>query len=103
MARHPPRTHADTRLERFLIARGIDRTRFAKETGYSRQWVLSVRFGDAEPTAKSIPSFVRAARLLTKDRSIRANDLFALDDDDSSPTNNQNVPDDEQQPENHDA
>jgi hypothetical protein len=103
MSRRPPRTHADTRLDRFLTARGIDRSRFARETGYRRQWVLSVRFGDAEPTAKSIPPFVRAARLLTKDRSIRANDLFALDDDDSPQQTTENVPDDEQLPENHDA
>ena len=82
MTRRPPRTHGDTRLERFLTARGIDRTRFAKETGSSRQWVQRVRFGDAEPTAKSIPRFVRAARLLTRDLSITANDLFPLDDDD---------------------
>lgn len=82
MPRRPPRTHADTRLDRFLTARGIDRRRFVKETGYSRQWVKSVRFGDAEPTAKSIPAFVRAARLLTNDHSISANDLFPLDDED---------------------
>ena len=82
MTRRPPRRQGDTRLERFLTARGIDRTRFAKETGYSRQWVQRVRFGDAEPTAKSIPAIVRAARLLAKDASITANDLFPLDDDD---------------------
>jgi hypothetical protein len=45
--------------------------------------VQRVRFGDAEPTAKSIPAIVKAARLLAKDASITANDLFPLDDDDS--------------------
>lgn len=103
MTRHPPRTHADTRLDRFLVARGIDRTRFARETGYSRQWVLSVRYGDAEPTAGSIPHFVRAARLLTKDRSIKANDLFPLDDDDTPQQTTENSPDGDQHPENLDA
>jgi hypothetical protein len=44
--------------------------------------VQRVRFGDAEPTAKSIRRFVTAARLLTNDPSIKANDLFPLDDDD---------------------
>ena len=56
--------------------------KFAKATGYSKQQVQRVRFGDAEPTAKSIPRFVRAARLLANDASITANDLFPLDDDD---------------------
>jgi hypothetical protein len=103
MTRRPPRTHGDTRLDRFLTARGIEHARFTKETGYSRQWVQSVRFGDAEPTAKSIPPFVRAARLLTKDRSIKANDLFPLDDDDSPQSTNESASDDEQHPENPDA
>ena len=84
MTRRPPRKHGDTRLERFLIKKGIDKAQFAKETGRSRQWIQRVRFGDAEPTAKSIPSIVGAARLLTSDISITANDLFPLDDDDSS-------------------
>jgi hypothetical protein len=82
MIRPPPRTHGDTRLDRFLTARGIGKARFAKATGYSKQQVQRVRFGDAEPTARSIPSFVKAARLLAKDDSIKANDLFPLDDDD---------------------
>jgi hypothetical protein len=83
MTRRPPRTHGNTRLDRFLTVRAIEKTSFAKETGCSRQWVQRVRFGDAEPTAKSIPRFVRAARLLASDPSITANDLFPLDDDDS--------------------
>jgi len=83
MTRRSPRTHGNTRLERFLVARGIDRARFSKETGYSRQWVQHVRFGDAEPTARSIPQFVKAARLVANDPTITANDLFPLDDDDS--------------------
>jgi hypothetical protein len=56
--------------------------KFARATGYSRQQVQRVRFGDAEPTAKAIPRFVKAARLLTNDPSITANDMFPLDDDD---------------------
>jgi hypothetical protein len=83
MNRRPPRTHGDTRLDRFLTSRTIARVRFAKATGYSKQQVQRVRFGDAEPTAKAISGFVKAARLLTNDASIRANDLFPLDDDDS--------------------
>ncbi len=83
MTRRAPRTNGDTRLDRFLTARGIDRTRFAKEAGYSRQWVQRVRFGDSEPTAKAIRCFVKAARTVAKDASIKANDLFPLDDDDS--------------------
>lgn len=83
MNRRPPRTQGDTRLDRFLTARHIARVRFAKATGYSKQQVQRVRFGDAEPTARAISRFVKAARLLTKDPSIKANDLFPLDDDDS--------------------
>src|SRR6266446_480120 len=67
MNRRPPRTHGDTRLDRFLTARRIARVRFAKATGYSKQQVQRVRFGDAEPTAKAISGFVKAARLLTND------------------------------------
>jgi transcriptional regulator with XRE-family HTH domain len=84
MTRPTPRTLGETRLDRFLTARGINRKRFAKETGYSRQWVQRVRFGDSEPTAKAIRCFVNAARALANDASIKANDLFPLDDDDSS-------------------
>lgn len=83
MNRPPPRTHGNTRLDRFLTATGIGRLRFAKATGYSKQQVQRVRFGDAEPTAEAIPRYVKAARLLAKDQSIKANDLFPLDDDDS--------------------
>ena len=83
MNRLPRRTHGDTRLDRFLTARGIEQLSFAKATGYSRQHVQRVRFGDAEPTAEAIPRYVKAARLLANDRSIKANDLFPLDDDDS--------------------
>jgi hypothetical protein len=82
MNRRPPRSQGNTRLDRFLTARRIARVRFARATGYSKQQVQRVRFGDAEPTAKSIPRFVKAARLLTNDPSIKANDLFPLDDDD---------------------
>jgi len=84
MDRRPPRPRGRTRLDRFLIARGIGIGRFAEESGLSRQWLQRVRFGDAEPTAKSIPRFVNAARRLAKDASIKANDLFPLDDDDST-------------------
>lgn len=83
MNRRPPRSQGNTRLDRFLTARRIARVRFAKATGYSMQQVQRVRFGDAEPTAKSIPRFVKAARLLANDPSVTANDLFPLDDDDS--------------------
>ncbi len=83
MNKRLPRTQGDTRLDRFLAARRIARVKYAKATGYSKQQVQRVRFGDAEPTAKSIPRFVKAARLLTGDPSIKANDLFPLDDDDS--------------------
>jgi hypothetical protein len=84
MDRRPPRLRGRTRLDRFLAARGIGIARFVKETGLSRQWLQRVRFGDAEPTAMSIPRFVKAARLLAKDGSIKANDLFPLDNDDSA-------------------
>jgi hypothetical protein len=82
MNKPAPRKRGDTRLDRFLTARRIGRVKYAAATGYSKQQVQRVRFGDAEPTAKSIPRFVKAARVLTNDHSIRANDLFPLDDDD---------------------
>ena len=82
MHRPLPRTQGETRLDRFLAAREIPKLRFARATGYSRQQVQRVRFGDAEPTAQSIRRFVKAARLLANDPTITANDLFPLDDDD---------------------
>jgi len=82
MTRLPPRIQGETRLDRFLTVRGIGKLKFAKATGYSRQQVQRVRFGDAEPTAEAIPRYVKAARLLTNNPSIKANDLFPLDDDD---------------------
>jgi len=83
MTKRAPRTLGATRLDRLLAARGIKRTRFAEETGYSKQYVQRVRFGDSELTAKAIRCFVKAARTLANDPSITANDLFPLDDDDS--------------------
>jgi hypothetical protein len=82
MNKKNPQTEGDTRLDRFLSARKIGRLAFARATGYSEQQVRRVRYGEQEPTAKSIPRFVKAARLLTNDNSIKANDLFMLDDDD---------------------
>ena len=82
MNKKNPRTEGDTRLDRFLAAKKIGRLAFAKATGYSSQQVRRVRFGEAEPTAKAVPRYVKAARLLTNDPSIKANDLFPLDDDD---------------------
>jgi len=83
MNKPTPRTHGDTRLDRFLSARKISRLAFARATGYSSQQVRRVRYGEQEVTAKSIPRYVKAARLLANDASIKANDLFQLDDDDS--------------------
>jgi transcriptional regulator with XRE-family HTH domain len=83
MNKKNPRTQGDTRLNRFLTAKGIGRLAFAKATGYSSQQVRRVRFGEAEPTARAVARYVKAARLLTKDPAIKANDLFPLDDDDS--------------------
>ncbi len=82
MNKQQPRKHGNTRLDRFLTARGVAKVTYARATGYSKQQVQRVRFGDAEPTAKSITRFVKAARLLTDDPSVKANDLFPLDDDD---------------------
>jgi hypothetical protein len=83
MNKPQPRTQGDTRLDRFLTARRIGKLRFARATGYSKPHVQRVRYGEAQPTAEAIPRYVTAARLLTKDRSVKANDLFPLDDDDS--------------------
>jgi hypothetical protein len=82
MNRKDHRIDGKTRLDRFLAARKIGRLAFARATGYSSQQVRRVRYGEAEPTAKAVPQYVKAARLLTNDNSIRANDLFILDDDD---------------------
>jgi len=82
MNKKNPQTEGDTRLDRFLVAKKIGRLAFAKATGYSSQQVRRVRFGEQEVTAKGIPRYVKAARLLAKDKSIKANDLFMLDDDD---------------------
>ena len=83
MNKKNPRTDGDTRLDRFLATKKIGRLAFARATGYSEQQVRRVRYGEQEVTAKGIPRYVKAARLLTNDPSIKANDLFPLDDDDS--------------------
>lgn len=71
-----------SRFRRFIDARNLTLAELARESGRHRRWLSLLALGKAQPTAKTIAAVVKAARIATGDRSIKANDLFPLDDDD---------------------
>ena len=64
-----------TRLERFIRSHGIKPAHLARESGYSRQHLLRLRFGRMRPSLTCIAALVIALRRLTYQR-ITADDLF---------------------------
>lgn len=68
-----------TRLERFIRSRGIKPAHLARESGYSRQHLLRLRFGRMLPSLSCIASIPLALRQLTNQR-VAAEDLFDHDD-----------------------
>ena len=68
-----------TKLERYLKARGIKPKHLAYECGYSRQHLLRVRMGRMEPTRKCIAAIVAALRRLAREQ-VEARDVFDLGD-----------------------
>ena len=66
-----------SRLERFLRSRGIKPAHLARESGYSRQFLLRLRLGRFQPSRCCIARVVQACRRLTRE-PVRARDLFDL-------------------------
>lgn len=64
-----------TRLERFIRSRGIKPVHLARESSYSRQHLLRIRFGRMLPSLACIASIVVAMRRLTRER-VRPEQLF---------------------------
>lgn len=64
-----------TRLERFIRSHGIKPAHLARESGYSRQHLLRLRFGRMRPSLICIAALVIALRRLTSKR-VTAEDLF---------------------------
>ncbi len=70
-----------TRLESFIKSRGIKPAHLARESGYSRQHLLRIRMGRMEPTRRCIAAIAAACRRLSGE-SVRASELFELDEED---------------------
>jgi hypothetical protein len=66
-----------TRLEAFMKSRGIKPLALARVSGYSRQYLLRVRKGRAEPSRPIIAAIVDACRKLSHE-PVKATDLFDL-------------------------
>lgn len=69
-----------TKLEVYLRSHGIKPIALGRESGYSRNFLLKVRGGRADPTRKCIAAITAACRRLSGER-VRAADLFELDPD----------------------
>jgi len=69
-----------TRLEDFMTRNGVKPMHLAKKAGISRQHLLRVRKGTADPARPTIKALTMAmCRLLGRD--VHASDLFDLGDD----------------------
>jgi hypothetical protein len=66
-----------TKIERFLKSRVIKPAYLARESGYSRQFLLRVRLGRIRPTRRCVAEIVRAGRRLARE-PVCASDLFDL-------------------------
>jgi hypothetical protein len=65
------------RLEHFLKSRGIKPAHLARESGYSRQFLLRIRLGHITPTRRCVAEIIRACRRLARE-PVHAGDLFDL-------------------------
>ena len=68
-----------TRLERYIRSHGIKPAHLARESGYSRQHLLRLRFGRMRPSLTCIAALVIALRRLTNKR-VTPEDLVEPDD-----------------------
>jgi hypothetical protein len=75
----PPRLTRSklTKLEVFLKSRGIRPAHLARESGYSRQHLLRIRFGRMEPTRRCMVEVAAACERLSRER-VRVSDVFDL-------------------------
>jgi hypothetical protein len=69
-----------TKLDAYLRSHGIKSVVLGRESGYSRNFLLRIRGGRAEPTRKCIAAITAACCRLSGER-VRAADLFELDPD----------------------
>lgn len=79
--RGQPPQGTPTRLEEFILAHDLLPNLLAEEAGVSRQHLLRVRFGQAEPTRPMmIWITVACRRLLGGRRRVRVTELFDFGD-----------------------
>jgi hypothetical protein len=62
------RRRAPTLLDQFLKARGVDPAHLARESGYSRQFLLKVRMGRIIPSLRCMGAIVAALVRITRGR-----------------------------------
>ncbi|MEK6371231.1 MAG: hypothetical protein AABO58_00910 [Acidobacteriota bacterium] len=67
----------NTKLERWIVSRGVRPVDLARESGYSRQHLVRVRAGRMEPTRRCMKAIIVACRRLARVR-VKAGDLFDL-------------------------
>jgi hypothetical protein len=81
--RKQPTYHGEarTRLEHAIRSRGLFPTHVGRASHVCRQRLLVWRSGESSPMLSSIRKLVRGMREVTGDPTLRANDLFPLDDD----------------------
>jgi transcriptional regulator with XRE-family HTH domain len=72
---------AQTRLEAFIRARGLYQLDVARATGICRQRLRRWCINEGSPRLSSVRKLLHGLRQLTGDRSIKADDLFPLDDE----------------------
>ena len=80
--KHKYRGVATTRLERFIRTRGLFPSDVGRASHLCRQRLQLWRYGEASPMLSSIRKLLQGMREVTRDPTLRANDLFPLDDDD---------------------
>ena len=67
-----------TPLERFRIAHRLRNGTLARESGYSRQYLLQLRMGTAEPSARCREAVTAACRKLAR-KAVRVDELFDVE------------------------
>jgi transcriptional regulator with XRE-family HTH domain len=72
---------ATTRLERFIHARGLLPAHVARASGVARSRLQLWRSGKSSPMLTTVRKLVQGMREMTGDPTVKANDLFPLDDD----------------------
>jgi hypothetical protein len=73
-----PRIVYDSRLDRFLHARGIPIVHLARVSGHSRQHILRLRAKQVEATESVIRNLTAACIVITGDLAIKPDDLVEV-------------------------